>query len=235
MEWYSLINRLLSGNIDFISVIIYILSSLAVIFLTLPVHEFAHGFAATKLGDPTPRYQGRMTLNPFAHIDWIGAACILLFGFGWAKPVQVNSNNFRNPKRDMAVTALAGPLSNLIVAFAALLINNILSLIALKTLVSAFYYIGFFFYYIALINVSLAVFNLIPIPPLDGSRLLSALLPYRYYYALMRYERYIFFGLIALLWIGVLDIPLNFLSGAVMSFLKSIAGLPFKLVFRINL
>ena len=235
MEWYSLINRLLSGNIDFISVIIYILSSLAVIFLTLPVHEFAHGFAATKLGDPTPRYQGRMTLNPFAHIDWIGAACILLFGFGWAKPVQVNSNNFRNPKRDMAVTALAGPLSNLIVAFAALLINNILSLIATKTLVSAFYYIGFFFYYIALINVSLAVFNLIPIPPLDGSRLLSALLPYRYYYALMRYERYIFFGLIALLWIGVLDIPLNFLSGAVMSFLKSIAGLPFKLIFRINL
>lgn len=230
-----MINRLLSGNIDFISVIIYILSSLAVIFLTLPVHEFAHGFAATKLGDPTPRYQGRMTLNPFAHIDWIGAACILLFGFGWAKPVQVNSNNFRNPKRDMAVTALAGPLSNLIVAFGALLINNILSIIALKTLVSAFYYIGFFFYYIALINVSLAVFNLIPIPPLDGSRLLSALLPYRYYYALMRYERYIFFGLIALLWIGVLDIPLNFLSGAVMSFLKSIAGLPFKLIFRINL
>ena len=235
LEWYSLINRLLSGNIDFASIIIYILSSLAVIFLTLPVHEFAHGFAATKLGDPTPRYQGRMTLNPFAHIDWIGAACILLFGFGWAKPVQVNSNNFRNPKRDMAVTALAGPLSNLIVAFAALLINNILSLIALKTLFSAFYYIGFFFYYIALINVSLAVFNLIPIPPLDGSRLLSALLPYRYYYALMRYERYIFFGLIALLWIGVLDIPLNFLSGAVMSFLKSIAGLPFKLIFRINL
>ena len=230
-----MINRLLSGNIDFISVIIYILSSLAVIFLTLPVHEFAHGFAATKLGDPTPRYQGRMTLNPFAHIDWIGAACILLFGFGWAKPVQVNSNNFRNPKRDMAVTAIAGPLSNLIVALAALLINNILSLIATKTLVSAFYYIGFFFYYIALINVSLAVFNLIPIPPLDGSRLLSALLPYRYYYALMRYERYIFFGLIALLWIGVLDIPLNFLSGAVMSFLKSIAGLPFKLIFRINL
>ena len=235
LEWYSLINRLLSGNIDFVGVIIYILSSLAVIFLTLPVHEFAHGFAATKLGDPTPRYQGRMTLNPFAHIDWIGAACILLFGFGWAKPVQVNSNNFRNPKRDMAVTALAGPLSNLIVAFAALLINNILSLIALKTFFSAFYYLGFFFYYIALINVSLAVFNLIPIPPLDGSRLLSALLPYRYYYALMRYERYIFFGLIALLWIGVLDIPLNFLSGAVMSFLKSIAGLPFKLIFRINL
>ena len=225
-----MLNRLLSGNLTLGGAVAYILSSLIVIFLTLPIHEYAHGFAATKLGDPTPRYQGRMSLNPFAHIDYLGAACILLFGFGWAKPVQINSNNFRNPKRDMAVTAMAGPISNLIVALAALLLGNIVNLVYSTVLsASLFAYVYLFFFYIAQINIYLAVFNLIPIPPLDGSRLLSALLPYKQYYALMRYERYIFLGLLALLWIGVLDVPLNFLSGAVMKALSFLAALPFRL------
>lgn len=220
-----MLSQLISGSLNIGGAIVYILSSLVVIFLTLPVHEFAHGFAASKLGDPTPRYQGRLTLNPFAHIDYLGAACILLFGFGWAKPVGVNPNNFKRPKADMALTALAGPLSNLIVALIAMLLANAVRLFV--TAWSAFLYIHLFLFYIAYINVSLAVFNLIPIPPLDGSRLLSALLPNKQYYALMRYERYIFWALLALLWVGVLDIPLGFLTGKVMDLINFLAGLPF--------
>ena len=226
-----MLRELLSGNIDFIGAIIYILSTLVVIFLTLPVHEFAHGYAAVKLGDDTPRWQGRLTLNPFAHIDYFGALCILLFGFGWAKPVQVNNRNFRNPKRDMALTALAGPLSNIIVAFIAYLLVNVCNVILINFAGFGFiWFVASFFSYIASINIGLAVFNLIPIPPLDGSRLLSALLPYKYYYALMRYERYIYFGLLALIWFGVLDRPLSFLSGGLTGIIYNLASLPFNLL-----
>ena len=225
-----MLRSILSGNVDFVGAIIYILSTLAVIFLTMPVHEFAHGLAAVKLGDDTPRWQGRISLNPFAHIDYMGALCILLFGFGWAKPVQVNARNFRNPKRDMAITAFAGPLSNIIVAFIALLIFNIMQVLVLKTNAQVVWYICSFLYFIAEINIRLAVFNLIPVPPLDGSRLLSALLPYKYYYALMRYERYIYLGLMAMLFLGALDTPLYFLSNGLMNGLYGLASLPFELL-----
>lgn len=219
---------LLSGNFDKTEVIIYIVSALAVIFLTMPIHEFAHAFIGVKLGDKTPRWQGRYTLNPFAHIDYLGALCIILFGFGWAKPVQINHNNLKSPKRDMALIALAGPVANIILALVSLFMMNAVACFIDPIGSSlAFEYVLFFFLFIARINVRLAVFNLIPVPPLDGSRILTAFLPYKTYYAIMRYEQYIYIGLIVALYIGVLDAPLDFLSDSLMDMISYVAHLPF--------
>lgn len=226
-----MLSALLYGEkIDFITVVIYILSSLAVIFLTMPVHEFAHAFVADKLGDPTPRYQRRLTLNPFAHIDYFGALCILLFGYGWAKPVQVNAYNFKNSKTGMALVALAGPVSNLILAFISGLLYNVFILLLANTGLSVFFYLMLFFLYIAQINIYLAVFNFIPVPPLDGSRILGVILPSRTYFKIMQYERYIYFILMALLFTGALDVPLDTISGFVMKIIMTLSQLPFNLL-----
>ncbi len=199
-----------------------LISSAAVIFFTLPVHEWAHGFVATKLGDPTPRYQGRLSLNPLKHIDYVGALCILLVGVGWAKPVQVDMRYFKNPKRDMAITAAAGPLMNLLVSFVLLLIYNFISVFtAMPALVA---YIVLYF---VLININLAVFNLIPIPPFDGSRILSAFLPDRIYYRLMQYERIIFVIVLAFLFFGAGSGIVSYVSAKVFNFINWLAALPF--------
>ncbi|MBR0466605.1 MAG: site-2 protease family protein [Clostridia bacterium] len=222
-----LLSIIRGSGVSWYNVIAAVLSSLAVIFLTLPIHEFSHAFVATKLGDPTPKFQGRLTLNPFAHIDYIGALCIILFGFGWAKPVQINARYFKSPKWGMALSSLAGPLSNIVVAFISLIIYNAVRFLPVSNITFALRY---FFYYLAQINVYLAVFNLIPIPPLDGSRILFSVLPQKYYFAVMRYERYIYIALLALLWLGVLTVPLNILSNLILGGLSNVAALPFNLI-----
>ena len=205
----------IKGNLNFYQIIISVISSLAVIFFTLPIHEWAHGFVSTKLGDPTPKYQGRLTLNPMAHIDWVGAAAILLFGIGWAKPVQVNARYYKNPKWGMALVALAGPLSNIITAFIALLLHYIIYTVLILVNAS--------------VEVYLAVFNLIPIPPFDGSRILFTFLPQKYYFKIMLYERYIFVVLFVLLYIGIFDAPISFLSNGILNAINSLARFPLKL------
>lgn len=218
-----MINQLLSGNFDLMRFIIFLLSSCAVVFITLPIHEFAHGFVATKLGDPTPRYQNRLSLNPLRHIDYLGAAMILLFGFGWAKPVQVNMNYFKNPKRDMAITALAGPTSNIIISFLAGFLLFILRLLPIQ--IAFFGYVYLFFEYLIWINLYLAFFNLIPIPPLDGSRLLAVFLPDRIYYRIMQYERFFFLLILLLCWKGSFGALLNMAVSGVYNVIHTVFGL----------
>ncbi len=172
-----LFTLLRSGN--FISVIMYILSVLLTIFLVLPLHECAHGLVAYKLGDDTAKRQHRLTLNPLEHIDYLGACLMLIIGFGWAKPVPINPRRFENPKAGMALTALAGPVSNLLAAIAAGLIQNGLMFMIIKDVIpynDFVYYVLIFFEFLITVNIGLAVFNFIPIPPLDGSKILMAFL-----------------------------------------------------------
>lgn len=213
-----------------------LISATVVVFLTMPIHEFAHGFAATKLGDPTPRWQGRMSLNPMHHLDYFGALMIYLIGFGFAKPVQVDSRYFNNPKRDMAIVAFAGPLSNLLVAFVSSFLANLFIYIFV---VSGYVATTFFviivniFVYISYINISLAVFNLVPIPPLDGSKILGAFLPNRIYYQLMQYERYFMIFIMFLIFAGSgFSNVLGKLVAGVYSGINNITSLPFDLILR---
>lgn len=216
------------GNSGFEYIIVGIIASFISVFILLPVHEFAHAKVAVMLGDNTPKAGGRLTLNPFAHIDYMGAACLILIGFGWANPVSVNMFNFKNPKRDMALVAIAGPISNLLVALICQLISNVLFLVG--GTVGFVYYIILILQFVSYISISLTVFNFIPIPPLDGSRVLSALLPNRTYYRLMAYERYftiIIFAVILLLnRTGIFSLIVN----AILEVIDFIAYLPFSLI-----
>lgn len=174
----------------------------AAIFLCLTVHETCHGLAALALGDPTAKSRHRISLNPLRHIDWFGLLFMFVAGFGWAKPVPVDPRYFRHPKRGMAVTSLAGPVSNLLLAFLALLLGKLIALYAPYSTAWGMTF-DFLVYTLAPLSIGLGVFNLIPIPPLDGSKVLGALLPDRLYWVQLRYERYGFAVLLVLSFLGV--------------------------------
>lgn len=200
------------------------------VFLSLSIHEFSHGLMAYKLGDNTAKSMGRLNLSPMSHLDPIGAICLFLFGFGWARPVPVNPLNFAPQKRKsgMVWTSLAGPLSNLITAFLAVLILNIIyHFVPSEEGIGAtiFSVVVTLLYTLIFMNVGLAVFNFIPIPPLDGSKILSAVLPPRTYFKLMQYERYGFIILLLAINLPIFSRILNFISDWIVGAFFWIVGL----------
>ncbi|MBQ3573729.1 MAG: site-2 protease family protein [Clostridia bacterium] len=179
------------------------------VFLSLSVHEACHGLVAYLGGDRTAKYSGRLSINPFHHLDLFGTLSLLLFGFGWAKPVPVNPWNFKNKKLGMALTALGGPVSNLILGFIGYIGWTFINPGTVFSLIC---------YYLVIYNIGLGVFNLIPIPPLDGSKILNAILPQRYYFKLMQYERYGFIVLIILINLPFFNSFLALMRSGILSF-----------------
>lgn len=175
----------------------------AAVFLCLTVHETCHGLAAYVLGDPTAKSMHRLSLNPLRHIDWLGLVMMFAVGFGWAKPVPVDPRYFKKPKQGMALTALAGPVSNFLLS--CLLLACCKAILLYGSDGAAMGILFYFLVVTARLSLGLGVFNLIPIPPLDGSKVLAVLLPDRTYGRLMRYERYGIFILLALSFLGIGD------------------------------
>jgi len=207
-----------------LSILLGVIPSLVCITL----HELSHGLVAYRLGDDTAKRAGRLTLNPLKHLDPMGLVMMLVFRFGWAKPVPVNMMNFKNPKRGMAVTALAGPGCNLLITVVFLflygaLLTPLSGSEAGKTILELLELTAY-------ISLGFCIFNLIPVPPLDGSKILFSALSDSAYWKLMRYERYGSIALIALVWTGVLGRPLSRLIRDVFGLLFPIAQAAFHLM-----
>ncbi len=205
-------------------IIPYIISVLIIIFLILPIHELAHGWVACKLGDNTAKRDGRLTLNPLPSISPIGSLFLLLFGFGWARPVAVNPSNFKHPRVGMALTALAGPMSNLICGFLGAII---LWGIFYGTGNSMPDWVNYFFSTYIQMNVAIAVFNLVPIPPLDGSKILGAFLPDRVREMFYRYQMIFIAIAFVILFTDILNRPLSIVMNACLDAVYWLAQQPF--------
>ncbi|MBN4062752.1 MAG: site-2 protease family protein [Alkaliphilus sp.] len=193
------------------------------ILLAITFHEFAHGYVAYLLGDPTAKNSGRLTLNPIAHIDIVGFLMLIFAGFGWAKPVPVNPNYFKNRKLGMLYVSIAGPLTNILLAIIlaitlGLVLQLQLSELAVRIIVNGI-----------MINLVLAIFNMLPIPPLDGSKILLSIVPEQWEYTVYKYEKYSYFILLALLFTGTISSILfpivNYLFDLLLFFMQFIFGI----------
>jgi len=199
----GLLNLLIQDPLTFVLLAVPLLYSII-------IHELAHGWVASLMGDPTAKLMGRLTLNPLKHLDPIGTAMLFIFGFGWAKPVPVNLGLIRNTRLGLIWVSSAGIIANLIFAFLAILLMRVIAPSPPESL-------RLLLYYLAQINIMLASFNLIPIPPLDGSKILMGFLPERVGYWLSRLEPYGFFVIIGLLYLGALDPIIHFFRWAILS------------------
>lgn len=197
------------------------------ILISLTVHEFSHGYVAYRLGDPTARAMGRLSLNPLKHLDFIGTLMLFFTNFGWAKPVPVNPMYFKDFKKGTMVVSLAGPLSNVVLA----MISKFVLLMASALSGTGWYAVGLFAYVMYIINKNLAVFNLLPVPPLDGSKILAGILPNRQYYRFLDYQGYVQIALLIIVFmfpgvLGTIMSPFtNMLDRAISVLIDPMAGL----------
>lgn len=208
-----------------------ILINVPIALIAITGHELAHAWVSSKLGDPTPRYEGRLTLNPLAHLDPIGTLLMIFTGFGWAKPVGVNPMYYKDRKKGMALVALAGPVANFIMAFVGILLAVILMILGeflgwSTNVISTIFSIADLFCFR---NLCLMVFNLIPIPPLDGSKILGMFLPNRTYYNILQYERYAIILIMLLSVTGIFNTIIgsgvNVFYGAILRAVSSLVSL----------
>ena len=195
----------LQGLLSPYQILAYLLRAV-VVLIAIPFHEAAHALVSHWLGDDTAVRAGRLSLNPMRHFDPLGALCMLVGGVGWARPVGVNPRNYKDPKVGMAVSAAAGPLSNFLLAFVSMILYKIVYYTGAAQAVQA---LPLFLYDMIVMNLSLAVFNLIPVPPFDGSRIVLLVLPPRLYFKAMQYEHYIMLAVLLLVFLGALDVPLS--------------------------
>ena len=218
-------------NLDW-SILTDALVSVIPALICITIHEFSHGLIAYKLGDPTAKNIGRLSLNPIKHIDMIGLVMMAVFKFGWAKPVPINMKNFNNPKSGMAISAAAGPLSNILLSIVFLFLYGLLypfvpgwgeaGSVVIRMIGTTAY-----------ISIALAIFNIIPLPPLDGSKVLFSFVPSNVYYKLMRYERYGMIALILIFATGVLGNPLSIAAQFVFDKLFVFADLGYRLILKL--